>query len=197
MTEKEIIKGLECCNNNSVCVCLGCPLNYRHNNGCISYLTANALNLINRQKAEIEELTDKHWNECRQIAEYDDDLNALRYIAKDLLIRILADYATASKVVKQNEKLATKITGKPVKYKSETDSMVNEHDKLLKDLRTAPVTFIPKTDSKEAVKKFAEALKAELKNLSKVHLFGREFALVGEKFVDGFVEKYEGENNDI
>jgi hypothetical protein len=74
--------------------------------------------------------------------------------------------------------------------------MVNEHDKLLKDLRTAPVTFIPKTDSKEAVKKFAEALKAELKNLSKVHLFGREFALVGESFVDGFVEKWKGEKND-
>lgn len=132
MTEKEIIKGLECCNNNSVCVCLGCPLNYRHNNGCISYLTANALNLINRQKAEIEELTEKHHSECRQIAEYDDES------------KLFADIG-----------------------------------KLYSEIRT------------EAVKKFADALKAELKNLSKVHLFGATFALVGDTFVDSFMEKYE------
>ena len=137
MTEKEIIKGLECCNNNSVCVCLGCPLIYRHNNGCISYLTANALNLINRQKAEIEELTEKHHNECRQIAHYDNEST------------LFADLG-----------------------------------KLYSEIRI------------EAVKKFAKALKAELKNLSKVHLFGATFALVGENFVDDFVEKYEGENND-
>lgn len=200
MTEKEIIKGLECCSKFSPGICKECPCYDIPSNMCTRMLMQNALNLINRQKAENEELTEKHHNECRQIAEYDDDLNALRYIAKDLLIRILADYATASKFVKQNEKLATKITGEPVKYKSETDSMVNEDDRILKDIRTAPVAFIPKTDvisphtiSKEAVKKFAEALKAELKNLSKVHLFGATFALVGESFVDEFVEKYEGE----
>lgn len=196
MTEKEIIKGLECCSKFSPGICKECSCYDIPCNMCSRMLMQNALNLINRQKAEIEELTEKHHNECRQIAEYDDDLNALRYIVKDLLIRILADYATASQVVKQNEKLATKITGEPVKYKSETNSMVNEHDRLLKDILTAPVTFIPVTNSKETVKAFAEALKAELKNLSKVHLFGATFALVGENFVDGFVEKYEGENND-
>lgn len=168
MTEKEIIRGLECCNNNSVCVCLGCPLNYRHNNGCISYLTANALDLINRQKAEIEELTEKHHNECRQIAEYDDSCRQYK--------RSLIKYQK-----KEKERIIRN-----------ANSMVNEHDKLLKDILTAPVTFIPKTDSKEAVKKFAEALKAELKNLSKVHLFGATFALVGDTFVDSFMEKYEG-----
>lgn len=192
MTEKEIIKSIEICLHDATSKsCTKCPFQ-KYGGKCTNEMFRNALNLINRQKGEIEELTEKHHNECRQIAEYDDDLNALRYIVKDLLIRIWADYATASKVVKQNEKLATKITGEPVKYKSETDSMVNEHDRLLKDILTAPVTFIPVTDSKEAVKKFAEALKAELKNLSKVHLFGREFALVGENFIDGVVEKYEG-----
>ena len=167
MTEKEIIRGLECCNNNSVCVCLGCPLNYRHNNGCISYLTANALDLINRQKAEIEELTDKHWNECMQIAEYDDSCRQYK--------RSLIKYQK-----KEKERIIRN-----------ANSMVNEHDRILKYLRTSSVTFVPETDSKEAVKKFAEALKAELKNLSKVHLFGSTFALVGENFVDDFVEKYD------
>lgn len=122
---------------------------------------------LRQKKTEIEELTEKHHNECRQIAEYDDDLNAVKYIANDLLIRLFSH------------------------SDSDTDSMVNEHDRLLKDLRTASVTFIPEADSKEAVKKFAEALKAEMKNLSKVHLFGREFALVGDTFVDSFMEKYE------
>lgn len=174
MTEKEIIKGLECCNNNSVCVCLGCPLNYRHNNGCISYLTANALNLINRQKAEIEELTEKHHNECRQIAKYD---NGRKYIS-DTLKRYVGI------IVKQKAEIE--------RLNGNIDSMVNEHDRILKYLRTSSVTFVPETDSKEAVEKFAEALKAELKNLSKVHLFGATFALVGDTFVDSFMEKYEG-----
>lgn len=138
MTDVEIIKGLECCSKFSPGICKECPYYDIPCNMCSRMLRQHAFNLINHQKAEIKELTDKHWNECRQIA---------------------------------------------------------EDDKLLKDIKTAPVAFVPKTDSKEAVKKFAEALKAELKNLSKVHLFGTTFALVGENFIDGFVAKYEkGEN---
>ena len=158
MTEKEIIKRLECCSKVSFGICRKCPYYSIPSYECSYLVKQHALNLINRQKAEIEELTEKHHNECRQIAKYDD---SLRQYKKSL--------------IKYQEKELERINRK-------MNSMVNENDKL-------------QTDSKEAVKKFAEALKAELKNLSKVHLFGTTFALVGENFIDGFVAKYEkGEN---
>lgn len=167
MTEKEIIKRLECCSKVSFGICRKCPYYSIPSYECSYLVKQHALNLINRQKAEIEELTEKHHNKCRQIAKYDD---SLRQYKRSLL--------------KYQKKELERINGN-------MNSIVNE-DRLLKDILTAPVTFIPVTNSKEAVKTFAEALKAELKNLSKVHLFGREFALVGENFIDGVVEKYEG-----
>ena len=95
------------------------------------------------------ELEDRHWNECRQIAHYDDELRQAKA---------------------EIEKLKHALDGKIVRCIA--------------------------LDRKAAVKDFAEALKAELKNISKVNLFGNKFVLVGESFVDKFVEKYEGENND-
>ena len=56
MTDNEIIKALECCANNpNECVCYEnkCPL---FGQKCIDVLSKNALDLINRQKAEIEAL---------------------------------------------------------------------------------------------------------------------------------------------
>lgn len=136
MTEKEIIegiiKGLDYCIFATPETCKVCPYYCKDIIGCSKMLMADAQKLINRQKAEIEELTEKHHSECRQIAEYDDES------------KLFADIG-----------------------------------KLYSEIRT------------ETVKKFAEALKAELKNLSKVHLFGATFALVGESFIDGFVAKYE------
>lgn len=55
MTDAEIIKALECCckNNN----CEGCPLDYlTFSSQCASELAIKSLDLINRQKAEIESL---------------------------------------------------------------------------------------------------------------------------------------------
>lgn len=59
MTDKEIIKALECCQNEE-CVCKECPLHYRRSADCVDYLTRNALNLINRQQAEIERLQSRN-----------------------------------------------------------------------------------------------------------------------------------------
>lgn len=132
MTDMDIIKGFECCVQVTPGICKRCPYHNKIFTRCSKMLMQDALNLINRQKTEIEELTEKHWNECRQIAHYDNEST------------LFADLG-----------------------------------KLYSEIRI------------EAVKKFAEALKAELKNLSKVHLFGSTFALVGENFVDDFVEKYE------
>ena len=67
MTDNEIIKALECCTNNYECP-TECPL-YKTDGDCLIALNKPTLDLINRQKEEIEILkkynTDvafKHYN---------------------------------------------------------------------------------------------------------------------------------------
>lgn len=52
MTDNEIIKALESCKQADKCAV--CPL--RHEKTCLEQLSTTTLDLINRQKAEIEEL---------------------------------------------------------------------------------------------------------------------------------------------
>lgn len=54
MTDEEIIKAMECC-NGGLDYCKGCPAK-EYNVECGNVLKFNVLNLINRQKAEIENL---------------------------------------------------------------------------------------------------------------------------------------------
>ena len=56
MTDNEVIKALECCSSeNGKDDCLTCP-NFKDFVDCKEDLSAIALDLINRQKAEIERL---------------------------------------------------------------------------------------------------------------------------------------------
>ena len=61
MTDNEIIKALECCRSENGNDCENCQYTkvvYRQGEGgCTNRLMQDALNLINRQKAEIERLT--------------------------------------------------------------------------------------------------------------------------------------------
>ena len=55
MTENEIKKALMCCSNVELIEdCEGCPC---FRNGCLDKLHGDTVELINRQKAEIDELT--------------------------------------------------------------------------------------------------------------------------------------------
>ena len=65
MTDNEIIKALECCANATHKDCKNCPLFVV--DGCVKTMSTNALDLINRQQAEIERL--KECPKC--IYEYD------------------------------------------------------------------------------------------------------------------------------
>lgn len=60
MTDKEIIKALECCNRTiSQNSCEGCS--YHHSRGrCTENLLKDTIYLINRQKAEIERLQNEN-----------------------------------------------------------------------------------------------------------------------------------------
>ncbi len=56
MTDSKIIKGLECCASDEAC-CSECPYSYIGTaSGCYDCIKAEALDLINRQQAEIEDL---------------------------------------------------------------------------------------------------------------------------------------------
>ena len=55
MTDNEIVKALECLSSWSFKNCKGCPLEEEYPN-CAEYVTYPAVELINRQKAEIERL---------------------------------------------------------------------------------------------------------------------------------------------
>lgn len=59
MTDKEIIKALECCKPNNDEGCLNCPLADVPLPKCAEILSKESVNLINRQQAEIERL-EKH-----------------------------------------------------------------------------------------------------------------------------------------
>lgn len=59
MNDNDIIKALECCANaNWIDECEGCPL--YDTEKCINTVMQNALDLINRQKAEIEKYEKEH-----------------------------------------------------------------------------------------------------------------------------------------
>ena len=58
MTDKEIIKALECCTSDEWDICDKCPYQkYKTEKGCAYHIVIDALDLINRQQAEIERLT--------------------------------------------------------------------------------------------------------------------------------------------
>lgn len=67
-TDEEIIETLERCSKGDGC--FGCAKAYMHSAKCISILEAECLDLINRQKAEIERL--KECPKC--VYEYDGEI---------------------------------------------------------------------------------------------------------------------------
>lgn len=72
-TEEQIIQALETCQTDKACTL--CPYYAPTNMKCISQLASDALELVKKQREEINELTGKHWNEAGQIARYSDELN--------------------------------------------------------------------------------------------------------------------------
>lgn len=59
MTDNEIIKALECCTDDSkgITQCAICPYQTKDKDYCVADLLEQSLSLINRQKAEIERLS--------------------------------------------------------------------------------------------------------------------------------------------
>ena len=81
MTDNEIIKALKCCRCTTIKDCGSCPF-YCFNN-CTSNLATETLDLINRQKAEIERLEKTAFDKGL-------DLSVIYKIAKDKAIKDFA-----------------------------------------------------------------------------------------------------------
>lgn len=60
MTDEQIIKALECCKSETPGSCRNCPLYKMYTANCITVLAQDTIALINRQKAEIESLTNEN-----------------------------------------------------------------------------------------------------------------------------------------
>ena len=80
MTDNEIIKALECCKNSlsEKDACGDCPLYEEEEVTCITILSKNALDLINRQKAEIDILIRKKESLRDEIAEQQAEIERLK-----------------------------------------------------------------------------------------------------------------------
>lgn len=139
MTEREIIKALECCKKakiNQDCVVLKCPFSTEY--GCnigLENLRNAALDLINRQKEEIERLN-KNYEE-------------LIYKTECLLC-----HATGNKFSK---------------YTYTTQEMISFVDDYIQDCCDEAVEEAKETVKSEARKEFAEKIDELLERYSAIH----------------------------
>ncbi len=137
MTDEEIIKALKCCNDG---VCEYCPIS---GNDCIQKSRDEAIDLINRQKAEIERLQ-KENEEANKLVLYgktelEKGLNTL--VEAEKLHRL--DLERAKIQIRHEYEKEIELLQKRVKYGNDLSDYV---------IRGA---------KKEAIKEFAEKLKSK------------------------------------
>ena len=96
MNDNEIIKALECCGNIVDSTCKGCVYHETYNASCVVRLMRDALDLINRQKAEIERL--KHRKTELQIRnqelqhEKSEAIKEFQHKSESILIKLYEEY---------------------------------------------------------------------------------------------------------
>ena len=90
MTDNEIIKALEYCEDSADTDkhCLKCP--YCNESYCLDKMMADALDLINRQKAEIEKLT-KDSKRLKKVEMQLDDMCKMYHIIKSEAVKEFAE----------------------------------------------------------------------------------------------------------
>lgn len=101
MNDNQIMQALEICKGDKSCVC--CPYYSTTSAKCMSTLQGDALNLIQKQREEINELTGKHWNEAGQIAKYSDELYKARSCLEDVYNIVIEKAAKQTAGGEENE----------------------------------------------------------------------------------------------
>ena len=172
MTEAEIIKALECCskpycNNNN------CPLhrNTINTKDCITQLSTNALDLINRQNAEIERLTKEPEEAAVSIFDA-----ANRFLEHKKLMQYQKE---------EIERLQSIL----LKFVREINNFENKHNIDTSDFSLIPIlenekNNIVKQMKSEAIKEFAERLKEKQQSVKARFGFGGEYISNGVMCTD-------------
>ena len=106
LTDNEIIKALECCNEKAR-GCEECPMIER-DGSCIKFLTREALNLINRQRAEIERLQNMLAAECQHSIEFRN--NTIKEFAERLKKDSHLKYTTGEPFVREVDNLVKEMS---------------------------------------------------------------------------------------
>ena len=128
LTDSEIVKALECCKSDGI-ICFECP--YKKTNGCMEKLSADALDLINRQKAYIEK--------CEKVEHFADK--------------------TIATLQAENERLKSDVSVSRDAFLSMKDRYEYEKEKVKNaKQKCIDIAKALKTAKAEAYKEFAEKL---------------------------------------
>lgn len=130
MTDEQIIKALDCCHSELGNMCSICPLFDPDNDYCEDELHKNALDLINRQKAENKELrfdkiiAERHEKDARdlfvdctkQLDEAKAEIERLKKRNTLLLKKKCKDINTTRKTIKSEtiKEFAERLKGYPI-----------------------------------------------------------------------------------
>lgn len=128
MTDNEIIKALECCNEIKISNCDECPLLYDE---CSKYdLYKLALDLINRQRAEIDRLNGcvKSEDEVRAImkSQMTPMVNEIVNEQFDKAVKLAKAEAIKELVKRLKDRVVKKYAYTDVRIFNEIDNLVNE-----------------------------------------------------------------------
>ena len=208
MTDKEIKKALECCKRDfSMRNCLDCPYNKEKSANCMSFMIEDALDLINRQQAGIEELKAKRLEDDKLLNDrVQDSVNSVSN-ANDKYVKALervfndkvAELRTANKVIDRIEAENISLRAEIERLENEVIAKENEYNDMLDQRNSVEYNLELLKQEKsvvraEAIKEFAERLKDELSNLPRIHLDNYDYYVLGFDFIDNLVKEMVGED---
>ena len=110
MTDKEIIKALECCFSDEAMICEKCPLN-EERRGDVFYLLELALDLINRQQEQLEATIAGQDTLQKALAEKDREaaeLNSNLKLLKNNYNHLKTNF---DETIEKNKRLRDKVVG--------------------------------------------------------------------------------------
>lgn len=138
MTDDEIIKALESCTSQSGCFngTKNCPLeHYHYGADCPLRLGLNALDLINRQKAEIDRLKNELHGKVDYIHEQREIIDDLKdkYNKKELTVEVAFDKDQLEKIVQDGVKKGYELQINEIRNEAirEFAELIKEKSKIL------------------------------------------------------------------
>ena len=149
MTDNEIIKALELCANRTIHSCKFCPCN---SSGCAcnEKLNGGALDLINRQNAEIDRLKNELHGKVDYIHEQREVINDLKdkYNKKGLTVEVAFDKEQLEKIVQDCVKKGYELQINEIRNEAirEFAELIKEKSKILSYVIYSKLSFSNKID---------------------------------------------------